>query len=69
MLQRYEHLREYSLIGLYQAVLRVSNIEGYTAVIGIDNRLDTVANIVQPSPKRLRIGVTVSSRIGVLYPG
>ncbi|MBA7571759.1 hypothetical protein ES708_13527 [subsurface metagenome] len=41
-----KELGEDGLVGLYQSILRVSDIEGYTAIVGINNCLNTVANVV-----------------------
>ena len=37
---------EDGLVGPYQSILWLSNIEGHTAIVGINNCLYTVANIV-----------------------
>ncbi|MBA7670677.1 hypothetical protein ES703_78823 [subsurface metagenome] len=41
-----EELGENSLVGLYQGILWLGDIEGYTALVGINNYFNTVANIV-----------------------
>ena len=48
--------------------LIIHDIEGDRAVVGIDDHLDRVANVVDPVAERLAVGIAVARRIGVHDP-
>ena len=49
-------------------VLWLDNVQSHRAVIGIDDRLDAVANVVRAACKRLGVGVFIAPGIDILYP-
>ena len=59
---------EDALVGPNQGILRVSDIEDDISIVGVDNRLHAVTDVVYPAGILCGIGVAVAGGIGVLYP-
>ena len=63
-----EQVGEDVLPDLDDGVLVVDDVEVDGAVVGVDHRLDRVAHVVVTHAVRLRVGVAVGDRVGVLDP-
>src|SRR4029077_14517435 len=68
-IERLEQLWEYTAVGREDWVRGVRHVEIHAAVIGIDDDLDRVADVVRPPVRKsLRVGEPAAPGVGVPYP-
>ena len=65
---RSEQGREHGGVSIYNGVFRVNKIKRNGTIVGIDDYLDAVADIIYTAGVRLGIGIQVRNRVSILYP-
>ena len=68
LIHRLEDPRKYFRVGLYDGVFCVAYVDLYRSVIGVDSRLDGVADVIPHLRAGLRVRETVRRGVSIQYP-
>jgi len=66
--QGLEHAGKDLGVGLQDRIGRIAHVKPHRSIIGVDHRLDGVADVIPHIPGRLRVGETIRDRVAVDEP-